>query len=109
MSSEAFASYLHRQASQPDPLHVFGALFVVDAFDAYRATGWAAGVGQALGTGPSQVHFLARRGLGVDSSFDELRLLLASVVDRFLAERLVRAATVVAWLYGLQLEELERV
>jgi 3-oxoacyl-[acyl-carrier-protein] synthase-3 len=55
------------------------------------------------------VHFLAGRGPSDDSSFDELRLLLASVVDRSLAERLVRTATVVAWLYVLQLEELGRV
>ena len=108
IGSEVFSSYMYHQATQPDPLHLFGALFVIEAFGAYRAAGWAVSIRRALGADESQVRFLASHGVNDDSHNDDLRLLLASVVDRPLAEKLVRTATVVARLYQLQLEELGR-
>jgi 3-oxoacyl-[acyl-carrier-protein] synthase III len=105
IGSEAFSSYMYHQATQPDPLHLFGALFVIEAFGAYRAARWVAGVRQALGANESQVRFFAN-GVNNDSHSDDLRSILASVVDRTLAEAVVDTATVVARLYLLQLEEL---
>jgi 3-oxoacyl-[acyl-carrier-protein] synthase III len=106
IGSEAFSSYMYHQATQPDPLHLFGALFVVEAFGEYRAARWAGGIRQALGADESQVRFLSYRRVDDYSHFDQLRSILASVVDRSLADAVVRTATVVARLYVLQLEEL---
>jgi len=96
---------MYHQATQPDPLHLFGALFVMESFGAYRAARWASGIRQALGANESHVSFFAY-GVGDGSNSDDLRSLLASVVDRPLAEAVVHTATVVARLYVLQLEEL---
>jgi 3-oxoacyl-[acyl-carrier-protein] synthase III len=106
IGSEAFSSYMYHQATQPDPLHLFGALFVIEAFGAYRAADWAAGIRRALGATESQVRFFAYHGANSDSHLDELRPILVSVVDRPLADAVVRTAMVVARLYVLRLEEL---
>jgi 3-oxoacyl-[acyl-carrier-protein] synthase-3 len=110
IGSEAFSSYMFHQAAQPDPLHLFGAMFVIEGLGACKAAGWAASIQRALGIDENQVRFLAYHGLNDDSHYDKLRAILTNpLVDRPLAGMLVRTAKVVARLYALQLEELGNV
>ena len=110
IGSEAFSAYMFREASQPDPLHLFGAMFVIEGLGACKAALWAAGIQRSLGLDDSQVRFLAYHGVNDDSHYDKLRGILTNpLVDRSVAERLVRTAKVVARLYSLQLEELGNV
>lgn len=110
IGSEAFSAYMFREASQPDPLHLFGAMFVIEGLGACKAARWAAGIQRSLGLDDSQVRFLAYHGVNDDSHYDKLRGILTNpLVDRPVAERLVRTAKVVARLYSLQLEELGNV
>ena len=110
IGSEAFSAFMFREAAQPDPLHLFGAMFVIEGLGACKAARWAAGIQRSLGLDDSQVRFLAYHGVNDDSHYDKLRGVLTSpLIDRPVAERLVRTAKIVARLYALQLEELGNV
>ncbi|HEY2999385.1 MAG TPA: iron-containing redox enzyme family protein [Acidimicrobiales bacterium] len=110
IGSEAFSSYMFHQAAQPDPLHLFGAMFIIEGLGACKAAGWAAGIRSSLGIDDSQVRFLAYHGVNDDTHYDKLRGVLTNpLVDQALAERLVRTARIVGRLYALQLEELGNV
>jgi 3-oxoacyl-[acyl-carrier-protein] synthase-3 len=107
IGSEAFSSYMFHQAAQPDPLHLFGAMFIIEGLGSAKAAGWAKTLKDALGLDDSQVSFLEYHGANDDSHYDKLRSILSHpLIDQSLAERLARTARIVARLYALQLEEL---
>jgi len=110
VGSEAFSAFMFHQASRPDPLDLFGAMFVIEGLGAAKAAGWAKQIKDALGLDDSQVSFLAYHGMNDDTHYEKLRMILSHpLIDQPLAERLVKTAKVVARLYALQLEELDNV
>jgi 3-oxoacyl-[acyl-carrier-protein] synthase-3 len=107
LGSEAFSSYMFHQAAQPDPLHLFGAMFVIEGLGSAKAAGWAKNLKESLGLDDGQETFFAYHGENDESHYQKLRGILSHpLVDRPLAERLARTARIVARLYALQLEEL---
>ena len=110
IGSEALNAFMFHTARQPDPLHAFGAVFVIEGLGSAKAAGWAKNVKDALGVGDEAVTFLAYHGENDDTHYDKLRALLATpLIDRALAARIAKTAKVVARLYALQLEELGNV
>jgi 3-oxoacyl-[acyl-carrier-protein] synthase-3 len=110
VGSEALNAYMFHTAAQPDPLHAFGAVFVIEGLGTAKAAGWAKNVKDSLGLGDDAVTFLAYHGENDDTHYDKLRFLLSTpLIDRALAERIAKTAKVVARLYALQLEELGNV
>jgi 3-oxoacyl-[acyl-carrier-protein] synthase-3 len=110
VGSEALNAYMFHIAGQPDPLHAFGAVFIIEGLGTAKAAGWAKNVKDALGVGDEAVTFLAYHGENDDTHYDKLRFLLSTpLIDRALAERIAKTAKVVARLYALQLEELGNV
>lgn len=108
IGSEAFSSYMFHQAAQPDPLHLFGAMFIIEGLGSAKAAGWAKNLKQSLDLDDSQVSFLGYHGENDESHYEKLRSILSHpLVDRSLAERLAKTAKVVGRLYALQLEELD--
>jgi 3-oxoacyl-[acyl-carrier-protein] synthase-3 len=103
--SEALSGYLFNQASQPDPIDLLGAMFIIEGLGTAKVSGWAERLRNSLGLAPDQITFLSYHGEADDEHFGILREILRSdVVDRAAAERIVRTATVVARLYAMQLE-----
>jgi 3-oxoacyl-[acyl-carrier-protein] synthase-3 len=110
VGSEAFSAFMFHQASRPDPLDLFGAMFIIEGLGSAKAAGWAKQIKDALGLDDAQVSFLAYHGLNDDAHYEKLRMILSHpLIDQPLAERLVKTAKVVARLYVLQLEELGNV
>lgn len=110
IGSEAFSAFMFHQASQPDPLDLFGAMFIIEGLGTAKAAGWAKQLKETLGLDDSQVTFLAYHGMNDDGHYEKLRGVLSNpLIDRPLAERLVKTAKVVGRLYALQLEELDNV
>lgn len=109
IGSEAFNSYMFHQASQPDPLNLFGAMFIIEGLGSSKAGGWADSLQSALGLNDDQVSFLRYHSENDgDSHYDKLRgILMHPLVDDELARRLARTARIVGRLYALQLEELD--
>ena len=110
VGSEALSAFMFHRASQPDPLDLLGAMFVIEGLGRLKAAQWAETLKAQLQLEDAQVSFLAYHGQNDDEHFDRLREVIASgVIDAAVAARIVKTAKVVARLYALQLEELDRV
>jgi 3-oxoacyl-[acyl-carrier-protein] synthase-3 len=109
LGSEALSAFMFHRASQPDPLDLLGAMFVIEGLGRLKARQWAESLKAQLDLTDEQVSFLAYHGQNDDDHFDRLRGALASgIVTEAVAARIVKTAKVVARLYALQLEELDR-
>jgi len=110
IGSEALSAFMFHQASQPDPLDLIGAMFVIEGLGKKKAAHWAELLRTDLQLTPQQTSFLTYHGKNDDTHFDKLREVIASgVLDARTAERVVKTAKVVARLYALQLEEIDHV
>ncbi len=108
VGSEALSAFMFHRASQPDPLDLLGAMFVIEGLGRLKAGQWAEALKSQLELADGQVSFLQYHGQNDDQHFDRLREVLASgVVTGEVAPRIVKTAKVVARLYALQLEELD--
>ncbi|GGM22546.1 3-oxoacyl-[acyl-carrier-protein] synthase III C-terminal domain-containing protein [Micromonospora yangpuensis] len=108
VGSEALSAFMFHQASQPDPVDLLGAMFVIEGLGTAKAARWAGQLREQLGLAEEQLRFLLYHGANDDDHFAALRDVLRSgLIDRPRAERIVRTARVVARLYALQLEEID--
>jgi len=105
--SEALSSYMFHQAAQPDPVHLLGAIFIIEGLGRRKANHWAARLQEALHLEPRQVSFLRHHGAHDDAHVEKVQALLSHpLLQGPAAQRLVMCARVTARLYVLQLEEL---
>jgi 3-oxoacyl-[acyl-carrier-protein] synthase-3 len=110
IGSEALSAFMFHQASQPDPLDLMGAMFVIEGLGMKKAAHWAELLRQHLELRPDQTSFLTYHGRNDDKHFDKLRsFITAGYLDERMARRVVKTAKVVARLYALQLEEIDHV
>ncbi|MBM4282478.1 MAG: 3-oxoacyl-ACP synthase [Deltaproteobacteria bacterium] len=110
VGSEALSAYMFHRASQPDPLDLLGAMFIIEGLGTAKAHQWAEQLKETLRLDDSQVKFLGYHGGNDDRHFDKLRDVVRSgAVDDVVAARIVKTARTVARLYALQLEELDHV
>lgn len=110
VGSEALSAYIFFQAGRPDPLHLFGAMFIIEGLGVLKATHWAGLLREHAGLDETQTRFLAYHGEGDDEHFEKLRRILsAPFITPEVAAGIVKTAKVVARLYALQLEELDNV
>ena len=105
--SEALSAYVFQQASQPDPVDLLGAMFVIEGLGNRLALPWARALQSQLGLSDDQVSFLRYHGEADEEHMATLDGLLRLLTfDQ--AARVVRTAEIVARLYALQLEEVDR-
>ncbi len=110
IGSEALSAFMFHRASQPDPLDLLGAMFVIEGLGKHKAGQWAEALKKQLNLTNKEVSFLSYHGQNDDTHFDRLRDVLTSgVVDQDVATRIVKTAKVVARLYALQLEEMDNI
>ena len=109
LGSEALSGYMFTYADRPNPVGLLGAMFIIEGLGAKRAAGWAARFQDVLGLADSQVHFMRYHEVADGNHTGDLEAILTSgIVDAAAADEIVRCAQVVARLYALQLEELDR-
>lgn len=110
IGSEALSAFMFHRASQPDPLDLLGAMFVIEGLGKHKAAQWAEALKAQLKLTNNEVSFLYYHGRNDDNHFDRLRDVLSSgVVNGDVARRIVKTAKVVARLYALQLEEMDNI
>ncbi|MET0735388.1 MAG: iron-containing redox enzyme family protein [Microbacterium sp.] len=109
LGSEALSGYMFTYADRPNPVGLLGAMFIIEGLGARRAAGWAARFQEVLGLADSQVRFMTYHQEADAQHTGGLETILASgmLTDED-ADEVVRCAQVVARLYVLQLEELDR-
>lgn len=109
VGSEALSGYMFHYADRPNPVGLLGAMFIIEGLGAQRAAGWAADFQRVLGLADNQVHFLRYHQDADSEHTGNLEAILTSgIIDDAAADEIVRCAEVVARLYALQLEELDR-
>jgi 3-oxoacyl-[acyl-carrier-protein] synthase-3 len=110
VGSEALSAFMFHRASQPDPLDLLGAMFIIEGLGTAKAHQWAEQLKDTLKLDDHQVKFLSYHGGNDDRHFDKLRDVVRSgFVDDAVAARIVKTARTVARLYALQLEEIDHV
>jgi 3-oxoacyl-[acyl-carrier-protein] synthase-3 len=108
VGSEALHAFLMHRASEPNPVDLVGALFLIEGLGQKMAASWAERIEGATGLDASATRFLRYHGENDERHLAKLEPLLASFeLDEATSDRAVRTARVVARLYRLQLEELE--
>jgi Iron-containing redox enzyme len=108
LGTEALHGYLMHRASQPNPVELLGAMWIVEGLGARMATDWAGRIEELTGCGREATRFLRYHGENDDGHLEKLYQLidrLCTTPER--ADRIVKTARVVARLYALQLEEIE--
>ena len=108
VGSEALSAWMFHRASQPNPVDLLGAMFIIEGLGQRLASTWAERIRGALGLSEDAVSFLSYHGAADEVHLDRFRAALESpLVDEVTADRIVRSAKVTARLYRLQLEELD--
>jgi hypothetical protein len=110
IGSEALSAFMYQAASQPEPLGLLGAMFIIEGLGERLATPWAEAIQAQLQLGDEALSFLAYHGENDGGHLDMFdRALTLAVTDASVADDVVRHARIVARLYRLQLEELDNV
>ncbi|MGE0328503.1 MAG: hypothetical protein AB7S68_39680 [Polyangiaceae bacterium] len=110
IGSEAFSAFMFQRAAQPDPLDLFGAMFIIEGLGSAKAGLWAKRLQASLGLERAGANFLLYHGQNDDNHYNKLRMVLSlPFITETVAKRLVKTARTVARLYCLQLEELGNV
>lgn len=109
LGSEALSGYMFHAADARNPVGLLGAMFIIEGLGAQRAAGWAERFQEVLGLADNQVHFMRYHQDADTEHTGALEAILRSgIIDKDAADEIVRCAQIVARLYVLQLEELDR-
>lgn len=109
LGSEALSGYMFHYADRPNPVGLLGAMFIIEGLGARRAAGWATRFQEVLGLADNQVHFMKyHQDADAEHTGNLEAILNSGAIDQAAADEIVRCAEVVARLYALQLEELDR-
>jgi 3-oxoacyl-[acyl-carrier-protein] synthase-3 len=106
--SEALHAFLMYRASQPNPVGLLGAMWIIEGLGNKMASDWAARIDELTGGDGSYTRFLRYHAENDDSHMDKLYGLIDRIcVDDKAADAIVMTALVVGRLYAMQLEEID--
>lgn len=108
--SEALHAFLMFKATEPNPVDMLGAMWIIEGLGEKMASNWAARIEELTGWGADCTRFLRYHGGNDDSHMDKLYGLIDRICStRQAADDVVTTAIVVARLYAMQLEEIDGV
>lgn len=108
VGSEALHAFMMYRASQPDPVDLIGAMWIIEGLGQKMAGDWARRVDEATGGDGRYTRFMRYHGENDEAHLDKLYALIDRVCRSEEDRREIgRTARVVARLYALQLEEVE--
>ncbi len=107
--SEALSAFMFNQANQENPLDLLGAMYIIEGLGANKATRWMELLRDQLDLEQEQIRFLSYHG-GADEEHTAkmFEILRSELITDEVARSIVHTARVVARLYALQLEEVDR-
>lgn len=107
--TEALSAWMLQQASRPNPIALLGAMFIIEGTGRLLAGRLAANLAARLALSPEQSSFLCYHAANDEAHLGKLVAILRSgILDRALAQDVVRTAEITGRLYCLQLEEMDR-
>lgn len=107
IGSLALTSFIFQQASKPNPIDLLGSMFIIEGIGKRLAGYWGEMIQAQLHLTNDQVSFFTYHGVADESHFHKLEQALNHpLMNRELAEKIVKTAKTTARLYHLQLAEL---
>lgn len=108
IGSEALHAYMYHHASQPNPFHLLGAMFIIEGLGQKKAGVWGAAIQKQLGLEDKQVAFLTYHATHDDDHIEEFEHALQSGILDIpgMGEAIIKTAKITARLYRLQMEEM---
>lgn len=107
LGSEALHGYMMYRASQPNPIGLIGAMWIIEGLGQKMAESWAHRITELLAI-DNATTFMQYHGDNDDAHMDKLFSMLDRVcVSEAAAEDITMTAQVVARLYCLQLEHID--
>lgn len=110
LGTEALHAFMMHTATQPNPVEMLGAMWIIEGLGSRMAEQWAGRIEELTGLDENATRFLRYHGENDDSHLEKLYEMiqrLCTTEDR--SDRVVHMARVVGRLYALQLEEIEHV
>ncbi len=108
--SEALHCFLMYRASQPNPVDLLGAMWIIEGLGEKMANDWANRIEELIGNTHEYTKFMRYHGENDDSHMDKLYGLVDRIVtSQQVADKVVQTAKVVGRLYAMQLEEIDGV
>ena len=108
VGSEALHAFLMFRATEPNPVSLLGAMWIIEGLGEKMAASWAGRIQELTGLEPGCTRFLRYHADNDDSHMDKLYGLIDRICTReSVADDVVKVATVVGRLYALQLEEID--
>lgn len=112
IGSEALHGFLMYRATQPNPVDLLGAMWIIEGLGNKMASEWARRIdeafGESLGKGESVTTFMRYHGENDATHMEKLYALIDRLCQSSNAQKSIeRTAKVVARLYLLQLEEVD--
>ncbi|MGA0603731.1 iron-containing redox enzyme family protein [Caulobacter sp. KR2-114] len=107
IGAEALSAWMFHQASQPEPVGLLGAMWIIEGLGRFKALEWGRLAQKRLDLPEAAVRFLVYHGENDADHIEEFEAMLRPVLpDPAAARRIVRTAEVTARLYVLQIEEM---
>jgi hypothetical protein len=107
--SEALHAFLMYKASEPNPVGLLGAMWIIEGLGEKMASNWAGRIEDLTGFDAGCTRFVRYHADNDDSHMDKLYGLIDRIcTSAHAADEVVRTATVVGRLYAMQLEEIDR-
>lgn len=108
IGSEIFTAYMFQQASQPNPVQLFGAMFLIEGLGNKKAGPWAQMLKDQLDLEDEDIIFMLYHSDNDVQHYERLKFALSlPQISRERAQGIVRMARIVARLYCLQFEEMD--
>ena len=108
IGSEALHGFLMYRASQPNPVDLIGAMWIIEGLGNKMATKWSKFINEQFSFESNATSFMDYHGENDENHLAELYKLIDRVATSIEnIENIVRTATVVAKLYQMQLEEVD--
>ena len=110
IGTEVFHAYMMHTASQPNPIGMLGAMWMIEGLGEKMAKNWAEQIRELTGLGEDATAFLSYHGHNDDAHMDKLYAMLdrmATTEQR--GAQISKTARIVGRLYLLQLEEIDHV
>jgi 3-oxoacyl-[acyl-carrier-protein] synthase-3 len=108
LGSEALHGYMMYRASEPNPVGLLGAMWIVEGLGEKMAREWAMHIQRLTGLGADSTRFMSYHAANDSDHMKKLYLMLDRVCNSpAAATEILCVATVVGRLYAMQLEEID--
>ena len=108
LGSEILHAYLMYRASQPNPVCLSGAMWIIEGLGNKMANDWASRIEELTGCDGSCTRFMRYHAANDDTHMDKFYGLLDRIcVEQRDADAIVKTSRIVSRLYAMQLEEID--